>query len=83
MFVDKIAFKLIEILQKKFPNVDLTDLDLNSDIKVLGIDSLDFVELIYDVETQFDIEIPSESLLEITTVESLVVIIQKESRAVV
>ena len=83
MFVDKIAFKLIEILQKKFPNVDLTDLDLNSDIKVLGIDSLDFVELIYDVETQFDIEIPSESLLEITTVESLVVIIQKERRAVV
>lgn len=79
----KIAFKLIEILQKKIPNVELTDLDLQSDIKVLGIDSLDFVELIYDIETQFDIEIPSESLLEITTVESLVAIIQTESSEVV
>jgi len=67
--------KLIEILRTRFPEYIAAEIDLKSEIKDLGIDSLDFVELIYEVETNFDIELPAEDLEKISTLESLVEII--------
>ena len=38
----------------------------------LGVDSLDFIELIVDVEQAFNIKIPDENYVKLTTVGSLV-----------
>ena len=75
---DHIVTQLLTLLRATFPQVDLSGISLESDIKLLGIDSLDFVELIFEVEQAFNIEIPSEDLGSITTVQSIVTIIQKK-----
>ena len=73
---DQIVSQLTAILQKKFPDSDFSALSLDSDIKALGIDSLDFIEFIYEIETTFTIEIPSESLGNITTIQDVITLIQ-------
>ena len=48
-------------------------IDLGKDLKTLGLDSMSSVDLIFDLEDQFDIILPDEYLTEETfsTVESL------------
>ena len=68
--------KLKDIFVQKIPALDVNSLNPEEDIRALGIDSLDFVELIFEIETIFDIEIPTEMLPKISTVKSLVEIIE-------
>ena len=72
-----IVEKLKKMLQEKAPTVELSTITMETDIKSLGIDSLDFVELIYQIETDFDIEVPAEALSEINTVQNLVDIVEQ------
>ena len=51
--------ELINILRNYQPEIDSIDLMMDTPIKVLDIDSLDFVELIFDIESHFGIEIPN------------------------
>ena len=44
----------------------------------IGFDSLDIVDLIFDLETEFEIEIEDEELEKIRTVADLVNIIEKK-----
>ncbi|MDO1449598.1 acyl carrier protein [Rhodocytophaga aerolata] len=47
-------------------------------IRELGLDSLDRVELIVDVETQFDITISDEELESLVTLQDLIVCIEEK-----
>ena len=54
-------------------SLEESDINLQSSFKNdLGADSLDLFEMVMDIEDQFDIEIPTEDLETIDTVEDIV-----------
>ena len=63
--VKKILSEQLEIEEDKIT----IDSDLVEDLKA---DSLDIVELIMDLEQEFDLEIPDEDLPKVTTVRDVV-----------
>ena len=57
--------------------VKIAEVSLNTNlIDDLGADSLDSVELVLDMEREFDIEIPDEAIDEIKTVQDIVTLVQ-------
>jgi acyl carrier protein len=48
---------VIEIIKKKV-RVDRTDIGTNDKLQDLGLESLDALELVFDIEEKFNIEIP-------------------------
>lgn len=67
---------LKEIVSEQL-NVSMEEVKLESNfIEDLGADSLDLFELAMEMEEKFDIEIPSEDLLEIKTVEKAKIYIE-------
>ena len=67
--------KLENMVKEKFPKLDHTRMTPQTNIKDLGIDSLDFVEFVYHIESEFDIEIDNESLSRLTTVRDILMLI--------
>lgn len=66
--LDKIKSIIAEQL-----NVEESDITINSSFKDdLGADSLDLFELVMALEEEYDVEIPSEDLTSITTVEAVI-----------
>jgi acyl carrier protein len=54
-------------------NVEVSEIRESSSFKDdLGADSLDLFELVMALEEEFDVEIPSEDLNEISTVEDVI-----------
>lgn len=54
--------------------------DDNSDIFEIGIDSLDLVELITDVEDKFNIVIPDEEIEKIKKIKDVIEIFEKNKK---
>lgn len=72
--LDKIKEMIVSEL-----NVELDEITLDSRLQEdLGADSIDAVELIMNVEEEFDLEISDEVLQNLNTVNDLVVYIEKE-----
>jgi acyl carrier protein len=69
---------LIPILQSKCPKLDLELMTLDESIQYLGLDSLDFLELVYQIETQFGIELPIQDLEKARTLRHLVDAISRQ-----
>lgn len=64
--------KLREIIAEQL-SVDQSEIELTSNFKEdLGADSLDLFELVMALEEEYDVEIPSEELENIATVEDVV-----------
>ncbi|MBE5923974.1 MAG: acyl carrier protein [Lachnospiraceae bacterium] len=64
--------KLKEIIAEQL-SVDESEIDLASNFKEdLGADSLDLFELVMALEEEYDVEIPSEELENIATVEDVI-----------
>jgi|GEM_PF-2589681 len=63
---------LQQIISKKNPELNFSELNLDDSVQALGIDSLDFVELIYDIEQHFQIEFHPEDLGKITSIRDLI-----------
>jgi acyl carrier protein len=64
--------KLREIIAEQL-SVDESEIDLTSNFKEdLGADSLDLFELVMALEEEYDVEIPSEELENIATVEDVI-----------
>ena len=64
--------KVKEIIEDQL-GVDEKDINMSSSfVEDLGADSLDVVELIMALESEFDIEIPDEDVEGISTVEDAV-----------
>ena len=61
--------ELLEILKDK---VTVSEITLSSDLRQLGVDSLDLVEIIMDVEDKFGIQFETEDLNKFVTVEDVV-----------
>jgi acyl carrier protein len=76
-----VASDVIAIITKK-KRVDKPNVDLSDRLDDLGIESLDAVEMIFDLEEKFDIEIPynantNNPRTEFATVGDVVKSIQK------
>ena len=64
--------KMKEIIAEQL-NVDESEVELSSNFKEdLGADSLDLFELVMALEEEYDVEIPSEELESIATVEDVI-----------
>lgn len=64
--------KMKEIIAEQL-NVDESEVELSSNFKEdLGADSLDLFELVMALEEEYDVEIPSEELENIATVEDVI-----------
>ena len=60
---------VIEGLKKVAKNKEVT---LESNLKDLGLDSLDVVELLMDLEEEFDVEFENEEMVSLKTVKDVV-----------
>ena len=64
--------KMKEIIAEQL-SVDESEIELTSNFKEdLGADSLDLFELVMALEEEYDVEIPSEELETIATVEDVI-----------
>jgi acyl carrier protein len=69
---DEIATAVREIFLKTLkvePERLLSGVRLKDDLK---LDSLDMIEVVYEVEEKFDVQIPEEKLKEISTFDQIV-----------
>ena len=53
-------------------SIDPETIDLDSSLEALSISSLDAITIVYEIEEQFDIEVPNESLSSLETVRDIV-----------
>lgn len=60
---------------KKRTNKKISNL---TDIRTLGLDSLDLVEVVMEIEEELNIKIPDEDLTNIKTIDDLVKIIENK-----
>ena len=56
----------------KQKDLDSSSIDLNSSLPELGVNSLDAISIVYDIEDQFDIEVPNEMLADLESVRDIV-----------
>jgi acyl carrier protein len=69
---DEIAVTVREIFQKTL-KIEPQRLDFGVNLKEdLKLDSLDMIEVVYEVEERFDVQIPEERLKEIATFDQIV-----------
>ena len=64
----------VEILENKVGKKEIT---LETNLRSLGIDSLDLVEIVMDLEDKFEIEFSNEELNEFKTVSDVIDAIEK------
>lgn len=64
----------------KSPQFELQRFDENTRLDELGVDSISVAEIVDDLETQFDMELPFDELLMVESVDQFVdVIIRNEA----
>ena len=69
---EEIAAAVKEIFQKTL-KIEPERLDFGVNLKEdLKLDSLDMIEVVYEVEERFDVQIPEERLKEIATFDQIV-----------
>lgn len=68
--------RIKEVLNDKLHGKELT---LDSSFRDLGIDSLDLVDLVFELEEEIGIEFEDEELMSITTVKDLLTLIDKKT----
>lgn len=63
-----------KILSKKIGDVDI---DENSNLRSLGVDSLDLVEIVLEIEDMYDVSFENDELNSFKTVKDVIVAIEK------
>ena len=56
----------------KQKGLDASGIGLNSSLPELGVNSLDAISIVYDIEDRFDIEVPNAMLADLETVRDIV-----------
>jgi acyl carrier protein len=77
--MDEVAADAVAIIAKRVPP-DKRNLSMADRLEDLGIDSFSAVEMIYDLEEKFDVELPynsNDSMPDLQTVGDLVEVIKK------
>ncbi|MDY3979367.1 MAG: acyl carrier protein [Tidjanibacter sp.] len=78
--MSEVSSKVVEIIKDRL-NVDSKDINETSSFaNDLGADSLDTVELIMELEKEFDIQIPDEDAEKITTVGDAIKYIEEHKK---
>ena len=70
--------KLEEIKKMFADKVKVDNVDPNMELKALGLDSLDLVELIMDIADKYGVEVSNEELMSFKTVEDVLKSIEKK-----
>lgn len=70
--------KLEEIKNMFAEKVRVDNINPNMELKALGLDSLDLVELIMDIEEKYGVEFSNEELMSFKTVEDVLKSIEKK-----
>ena len=79
---DDVADKVIEILAEQAV-LEPSDVQMDSTLESLGIDSLGLVEAVFAIEESFDVQVPfnandpSDSEFDITNVASMIAAVRK------
>jgi len=63
--------EILEIIQDICTNVTITDNDYDKSLNEMGIDSLDFMSIILELEEKYKIKIQEQDILEIQTMNTL------------
>ena len=66
--MDERVEQLRRIVAKHAPNLDGQALSPEVPLSVLGIDSLGFIEMMFDIENEFDLKIPDTQLDSVKTI---------------
>ena len=69
--------KVKEILAKK---VDISNLKEDDSLSELGLDSLDLVETMIEIEEEFNVEFTSEEILDIKTIKDVIKLIERKRK---
>ena len=69
--------ELTELL-KKHLKVDLDNIPLTTSIRDLNIDSLDFMEILMDVEEEYNVSFSNDELLSMKTLDDLYLVLGKK-----
>ena len=67
MSIEKVANAIVKIMN--CPRQDVVE---DAKLEHLGIDSLKAINILFELEEEFDIEIPNEKIAEMVTVEDIV-----------
>lgn len=70
--------KLEEIKEKFMTSLKLKELDMNANLKDLGLDSLDVVEMLLELEDEYDIHFDDADMADFKTVGDLFASIEKQ-----
>ena len=77
MIADQIIAALADYLKR-----DKKSIQLNHTLREdLGLDSMSTIELVYQIEEVFDLEVPNEDLTKLTTVGSVVEYVENRLNA--
>jgi len=73
MTIDEISNELLNSISKNDYTFDNNSINIDTNLIDINIDSLDFINLIVEIEKKYDVEIPTEKLLieEIGTIGEL------------
>lgn len=67
--------KVSNIFTKYSKNADINN---DTSLKELGLDSLDLVEVLMDIEEEFNIEFEDEEMMALSTVNDVLAIIERK-----
>lgn len=68
---DAVFQKVAELIAARV-HISVEEVSIDSSFQDLGVDSLDALSLIYDLEDEFGIEIPNEEAMNVQTVKQIV-----------
>ncbi|WP_322908377.1 phosphopantetheine-binding protein [Mycoplasmopsis felis] len=70
--------KISEIIIDKFKKVSKKKVNINDNIRSLGVDSLDLAELVIEAEEKFNISISDAEILKLEFVKDIIELIQNK-----
>lgn len=76
MTIEQITTEVNKVLEKNHSSLKINNKNINSNLKDLGLNSLDMLEMIVQIEEQLKISLPDEKLIEIKTPNDLLNLIQ-------
>ncbi|RXY97214.1 acyl carrier protein [Malacoplasma penetrans] len=76
MTIEQITTEVNKVLEKNHSSLKINNKNINSNLKDLGLNSLDMLEMIVQIEEQLKISLPDEKLIEIKTPSDLLNLIQ-------
>lgn len=70
---------VLKLIKSKL-NIELNDKKMDVNFKEFGIDSLEIMELVLEIESKFDITLPDDKLLQLKTVNDLIKLIEQTKK---